>query len=91
MNFFQKSNRVKRRGDTEFECKNKCETQFKIQNTFSKIKFYLLEKKEVNKKESKKKTSGHFNTKGFFGSKKLKNTKLEMKKETKKKKHVFEK
>ena len=33
----------------------------------------------------KKKPSGHFNTKGFFCSKKLKNTKLEVRKETKKK------
>ena len=66
---------------------NRCETQFKIQkHTFSKIKFYLLEKKEVNKRNRKKKTSGHFNTNGFFGSKNLKNTKREMRKETKKEK-----
>ena len=82
--FFHKSNRVKRRGDTELECKTGVKHNSKSKNTFSKIKFYLLEKKDVNKGIEKK--SGYFNTKVFlFCSKKLKNTKREMRKETPKK------
>ena len=45
---------------------NRCETQFKIQkHTFSKINLFVEEKRN-QQKESKKKPSGHFNTKGFF-------------------------
>ena len=55
----------KRRGNTELECKNRCETQFKIQkNTFSKINLFVGEK-EVNKR-NRKKISGHFNTNGLL-------------------------
>ena len=46
----------------------------------------MLEKKEVNKR-NRKKTKWTFQYEGFFFcSKKLKNTKLEMRKETKKRK-----
>ena len=49
---------------------NRCETQFKIQkHTFSKIKFYLLEKKEVNK-GIEKKNKLIFQYEGFFSVRK---------------------
>ena len=51
MKFFQKSNGVKKIGDTELECKTGVnETHFKNQkNTFSKINLFVGEK-EVNKR-----------------------------------------
>ena len=59
MKFFffkkKKTNGVKKRGDTELECKTGVKHNSKFKNTFSKIKFYLLEKKEVNKRNRKKK------------------------------------
>ena len=40
MKIFSKSNCVKRRGDTEFECKTGVKHNSESKNTFSKIKFY---------------------------------------------------
>ena len=50
------------------EIQNRCETQFKIQNNpFSKINLFVGEKRSQQKEsKKKKKTSGNFNTKGFF-------------------------
>ena len=64
---------------------NKFETQLKIQNnTFFNNQLICWRKKEVNKRD-RTKPSGHFNTK-VFCFEILKNTKREMRKETKKKK-----
>ena len=41
-------------------------------NTFSKINFYLLEKKEVNKRNRKNKKQVDITIRGVFGSKMLK-------------------
>ena len=69
---------------------NRCETQFKIQkHTFSKINFFVGKKRNSTKGIEKNQVD--ISIRRVFGLKKLKNTKLEMKKETKKKKHVFEK
>ena len=67
MIYFQESNGVKKRGDTELECKTSVKHNSKFKNIhFQKLSFICWRKnKEVNKR-NRKKTSGHFNTKGFF-------------------------
>ena len=55
MKFFQKSNGVKKRGDTELQCNTGVKHISKFKKTFlKKLSFIWLEKKEVNKGIEKK-------------------------------------
>ena len=81
----QKSNGVKKRGDTELECKTGVKHNSKLKTIHFQKKNLFVGEKGSQQKESKKQVDISIR-RVFFCSKKLKNTKREMRKETPKRK-----